>query len=442
MKQNRLSLAIQAAIGMGLCNSPNLADATLMGPKSGRHLTELRGSSITVNTDNGGFSSGDGCSLPEAIDNANDNAQTHVDCAAGTGIDEIDFSGNLIGSSISISAPMVVTDDLTITGLGAQELVIVGNGNRILASTYGTSMTIADISLFGGSADLGGAIASDGDLTVSDVTLSNNQASQRGGAIAHFTGTLTLNRVRVLDNVSLGTGGGVYHGASASMMQMNQSTLIGNSAGTYGGGLLSSGQNAIVSQSTFDGNTADGLGGGIALTRYSMNILDSTFSSNTATSGGAVSTSSSASVLMIANSTMSGNFASAGGGGLDAPMGTVEMTNSILSNSLTLPECAVQNLATNINNLIEDGSCNNNAVALLTVDPMLGPLASNGGNTLTFLPLTGSPVIDSGDNTECTDSDQRDQPRPEDGDGDDTATCDRGSVEVTGPVIFRDGFEE
>ena len=34
---------------------------------------------------------------------------------------------------------------------------------------------------------------------------------------------------------------------------------------------------------------------------------------------------------------------------------------------------------------------------LVGVDPLLGPLANNGGPTLTHQPLPGSPVIDAGD---------------------------------------------
>ena len=49
---------------------------------------------------------------------------------------------------------------------------------------------------------------------------------------------------------------------------------------------------------------------------------------------------------------------------------------------------------TNINNLIEDGSCN----PLLSGDPNLGPLQDNGGPTETQALLSGSIAIDAGDN--------------------------------------------
>lgn len=61
------------------------------------------------------------------------------------------------------------------------------------------------------------------------------------------------------------------------------------------------------------------------------------------------------------------------------------------------------------------------------IDPRLGPLADNGGPTQTHLPEANSPAIDAGINGQP--SDQRDIPRPKDGNYDGTATVDIGSVE-------------
>jgi hypothetical protein len=87
--------------------------------------------------------------------------------------------------------------------------------------------------------------------------------------------------------------------------------------------------------------------------------------------------------------------------------------------------------------LIETGSdcVNGTSSAILTGDPKLGPLADNGGPTLTHLPLRGSPLIDAvlifvpnpGD-------DQRGVPRAQ------GPYLDIGSVEVQ-PPLFEDGFE-
>jgi hypothetical protein len=48
----------------------------------------------------------------------------------------------------------------------------------------------------------------------------------------------------------------------------------------------------------------------------------------------------------------------------------------------------------------------------ITGDPLLGPLADNGGQTDTQALLPGSPAIDKADIAQCPATDQRDLPRP------------------------------
>jgi len=69
-------------------------------------------------------------------------------------------------------------------------------------------------------------------------------------------------------------------------------------------------------------------------------------------------------------------------------------------------------------------------------DPLLGPLANNGGSTQTHALLTGSPAIDAGNAGGCTDNlgvvlktDQRGFHRPI------GLHCDIGAVEV-GPYVY------
>ena len=56
------------------------------------------------------------------------------------------------------------------------------------------------------------------------------------------------------------------------------------------------------------------------------------------------------------------------------------------------------------------------------IDPMLGPLADNGGPTQTHVPLAGSPLIDAGDNASAPATDQRGDTRILDGNGEQSAT--------------------
>jgi hypothetical protein len=107
-------------------------------------------------------------------------------------------------------------------------------------------------------------------------------------------------------------------------------------------------------------------------------------------------------------------------------MGTLYLKNSILANSTGYDDCYNSGtFAANINNLIETTGTNLNScgTALLTGDPVLGPLASNGGLTQTMALQSGSPAIDTAAGGYCPATDQRGVARPQ-GNG-----CDIGAFE-------------
>jgi len=68
-------------------------------------------------------------------------------------------------------------------------------------------------------------------------------------------------------------------------------------------------------------------------------------------------------------------------------------------------------------------------------DAMIGPLANNGGPTMTHALRRGSPALDTALDDECPSADQRGVPRPLDSDGDGVASCDVGAYEMNHRAI-------
>jgi len=111
---------------------------------------------------------------------------------------------------------------------------------------------------------------------------------------------------------------------------------------------------------------------------------------------------------------------------------TVALQNSIVANNSG--ENCYGTMTSNGYNLSSDGSCNfNNTGDLNNTDPKLGQLGNYGGPTQTIPLLSGSPAIDTGNPSGCTDglghllkTDQRGKPRH---DKEDTGGCDMGAYE-------------
>ena len=111
---------------------------------------------------------------------------------------------------------MQITDDLTITGLGADQLTISGNhASGIFVvddADPATTITveISGLSLVNGNSSAsGGGIYNTEDLTVEACTLSGNSTafnSSNGGGI-YNSGTLTVTNSTLANNAAVPTAG-------------------------------------------------------------------------------------------------------------------------------------------------------------------------------------------------------------------------------------------
>ncbi|WP_395373433.1 choice-of-anchor Q domain-containing protein [Marinicella sp. W31] len=279
--------------------------------------------------------------------------------------------------------------------------------------------------------------SSDALVDITGITFINGSTTGPGGCINSHE--ILMLRNSVVENCSAGANGGGVHAFSVAATEtgilIENSSFFNNTSGNNGGGLFH--QNArdnLVINSTFSGNVASRNGGGIAVQQViNFDLINSTVSGNQAPSGAGVF--SSEPNVEITSSTIVNNI------GTGVFLDRDNIQNSIIALN-TDTDCVFEETGfNNQNNFSSDGSCE--VIDLLRGvinDPMLGPLADNGGLTLTHLPLSGSPVIDSGDDTICPEFDQRGETRPQDGDSDGTASCDIGAVELR-DIIFVDGFD-
>ncbi len=290
------------------------------------------------------------------------------------------------------------------------------------------------VTLDGGDATRLFSVSSNGQLTLTAITLSGgNAGTGNGGAINNNGGAVTLDGV-VLTGNRARSGGALYNGIGS--VTIRNSTFANNAATEGGGAINYYHENrpqvgTTIEASTFTANTAN-IGGAISAggsggAAQALLIVNSTFAANSAVNSGALYSRRTATTVIA--STFAANRASEYAAGIFNSQGTLAVANTIMSNDLS---GARENCAGTITDLggnlqFPGNTC---GTAIRTADPLLAPLAANGGGTLTMLPGQGSPAIDGGIAEQCPPTDQRGSPRPTDGDGDGQARCDSGAVEL------------
>ena len=289
--------------------------------------------------------------------------QAIQDAAPG---DTINFS--VTGAITLTSGELFIGKNLTLQGPGATSLAISGDDASRVVRIYGseTTVTISDITIRNGSASGGAGILNNGALTLMNVAVRDNTSGSSGGGILNY-GPLTLTNVTISGNTASGAhpigGGGIAHfGGAATLKNV---TISGNSAINTGG----------------VGNVASG--GGISVYNPATLNLNN---------------------VTIVNNLASASVADLGaGGGMDASQADpVNFKNTLIAGNTSSgagPDC-FGTLTSQGYNLVQDtagcviaGDATGNVTGQ---DPLLAPLAYNGGATQTHGLLSGSPAIDTG----------------------------------------------
>src|SRR5262249_30323006 len=149
-----------------------------------------------------------------------------------------------------------------------------------------------------------------------------------------------------------------------------------------------------VSHSTLSGNAALVQVGGIE-NAGTMTVSNSTVSGNTASFGGGIYNTGT---MTVSYSTVSGNTAATGARGISTILASTPMTlrGTIVANNTSGGDCSLPTpFSDGGYNLDSDGSCNlTQPTDISHTNPLLGPLANNGGPTQTIAIQPGSPAID------------------------------------------------
>ena len=288
------------------------------------------------------------------------------------------------------------------------------------------TVVVEGSTLSGNVADSGGAAIYSvrGTVTVTDSVIAGNTVTQtstdfRGGAIHGVSAVVDVSTTRIVDNVGGFSGGGFQIRGSGGRLDLRESTVSGNSAGSGAGIDLRQSARAFVDSSTISDNTASRAGGGLRV-QAPVELVNSTVSGNVADSlGGGIDADSSVTLDAV---TIVGNSSPFGGGIYER--GSVLAESSVIAGNTggSGPDCFGEVAALGTVFVGDATDCSVDAGNILTGDPGLGPLADNGGPTATHAPDVSSPLIDQG--STGLGLDQRGAPRPA------GAGTDVGAVEI------------
>mgnify|MGYP000111972208 CR=1 FL=1 len=337
----------------------------------------------------------------------------------------ITFDSTLLGDTIKLLQPLQFCNDVRIDGPSAHQITISGEDTvRIGLIMQNSSVEINRVHFINGKAQSnqdGGAFLIKGNLKLSNCIVSNNHATDDGGAIAVIDSAsiVTLDSC-LIDNNSCDDDGGALRVESGTL-NISYCTVSNNFSNSFGGGISNAG-NINISYSSFYKNRATTTGGGIRnFSSGSITSLNSTFTENSCGyRGGAISSSAD---LTLNFCTVVNNQSTSIGGGLRAFSGKLDISNSIIANNSGSAENDIANasaqLTSNGHNLISDtvGSkwittgLDIVGNTILPANPLLRTYANNGGITNTFSLSATSPCVDMADTANLPVTDQRGRKR-------------------------------
>ncbi len=425
------------------------------------------------------------CSLREAVIAAN--ANTTVDeCTAGnsSGSDAIFV---LTGQRISLNGPLVITDSVSITGPGIDNLVLLPAGTGYPAFRVDVANTGEDFSLtalrIGGFSESAVEIVNADVVTLDRVRLASNSVSTGGAGVnavsvgqlgptqsltelivrnsefiqndgpaiySWSNSDLTVENSLFQGNRSDGAGAAISTGSTDQILTITDSSFVDNrsnpgaSPQASGGAVSSSFNTLLVSRSYFESNYAP-RGGAIRVGRSSAGravatVINSTFTDNDSDGNHSVVDVRGELDLSINYSTFSDNQI--------ARLLRVSQANvRLIGNVFDQPgnnDCVIESVGSGsitslgFNIETDSSTCTSHPDDAPSTPIQFLPAGDYGGSTFTMPPHPASPAVDAGPLAPCNDAtnnftigeDQRGEPRPRDGDASGgLGRCDSGAFE-------------
>lgn len=370
-----------------------------------------------------------------------------------------------------------ITSNITLTGASAATTILNANSiDRVLETRNSAVVSISNITFQGGllgaasypQGNGGGILIVNGNVTISNCIIRNNTNGttdfNAGAGLSSEGGTLTISDTTFADNstqANRASGGGLVTNSDQTTLtrvtfsnntgynaaafynfspDFNATDIVvsGNTATGSFSDIIENGYTGIYTNMTVSGNTASGSNShGTFFNSYQATLVNVTFDSNTINGfGGGIysdANTSFGSFTRLTNITITNNSATSGGGvyAVTADNDNESWKNVLLSNN-TGGNCGRDNMGvTNSvtsqgHNLSSDSTC---AIYLIatgdqnSVDPLISPLADNGGFVKTVALQASSPAIDAGDDVGCSSTDARGESRPS------GSHCDIGAYE-------------
>lgn len=352
------------------------------------------------------------CSLREAVNAAN--------MAAGS--DTIGFEASVGNVQLAAALPDITT---TIIINGGSGVTISGDAAnftfRAFTITSTGNLSLNNLTVTNAKEILGGGLFNQngGTVNLSNCNFSGNSTTLTGGGGIFNAGMMTLSNTVVSVNTAANQGGGIFNGTNAELTLTDSTVSFNGDNGIGGGGIGNAGM-LTVNRSTIYGNLTNGNGGGIFTLSGTVNLTNSTiaFNSAFANNGGGIFNGNGGTVTIV-NSTITDSNQATAGGGIYNDFGAgnvVNLRNTIVAgnNGTTSAPDVSGAFAAPAYNLVgkADGSTgfannvNGNKVGTIAMplDPMLAPIANNGGATQTYALMPNSPAANNGNYLLAVDS--------------------------------------